>query len=310
MTARILPPAERVAALFRRTPLRLAPTPGGGPADAPLERGWFFGADEAAAAGAALIGTLVRRGAAFGGSWPHLVMDGSVLAPAVPVVVRSEPAAGPDGVYRLDGDVVLREAVGAEEPFLDLRPPASPAAGAVPDLVWFGAGERYVVRGPALVIEDLFCRVEAPVDRGFLEELVVRSGRHPAALIDGLPAAGAPPAARITVRRHLELIGGDWRDPALVLAVREGVRRGRRRGDRVELELETGDRAEWRVTETSAGWRAGLIAGEHPWLAAGCEAEGGVLSFSVRPTPALDPRRPGVRARLAFDLVSDLRCLA
>jgi len=126
------------------------------------------------------------------------------------------------------------------------------------------------------------------------------------------PGTGRQGPPVLEVLRHAVLLeGAPWNDPVAVLGAREGVERVERTGSRLVLELVTGDRPVFEVEETAGDrWRVRLLEGAFPAGAAWVERDGEHIRYGWNPAPDLDPLDPGVRARLAFDLLSDLIRLA
>jgi len=271
-----------------------------------LDRGWFAGREEAARVLSHLVHGKPGQGTAFGGAWPFVEGEGWLLTPGAPVVVRGQPADGPDGIYRLAGRRVLREAAGVEEPLLEMTPPSPQEGAPPPDLLWFGERERYLLRHGVLSIEDLFCRVVAPADSARIENLLVRTHRLNAAILDGLELGPGEARVEVMVRRPADLAPGAWRDPERQLLRREGVRAVDRRGDALTVTLDDGGEAAGTVEETEAGWRVDFAAAWFPWTAVEARLEGDAVAYRAFPGPGLDPVDPGVRSRIAFDLMSDL----
>ncbi len=277
------------------------PTPG-----APDERGWIAGLDEASRLLERLGAPSVRWGHAFGIRWPYAVAAGYVVSPGVPVAVGDEPVEGPDGVYTLREGAIVREAAGEETTFLSPAGSAALAQSPVPDLLWFGLMERFVLRNGRLEVEDLFSRTSAPVTAPAIRDLLVRRMRLPGALADGLPVGQPGAPAMVEVCRRLELVSAAWADPAELLSRREGVVTVERRGSRIVLEFETGGRAELEWTRTGAGWSARLVRGTFEWCEITAETSGGTLRYRAVAAAGLDPADTGARTRIAFDLLSDL----
>jgi hypothetical protein len=220
----------------------------------------------------------------------------------LPVVVTSRGAEGPDGWYRLAGDCVLRETAGREKPYA----PEVPGSCA---LMLFTSGGRWILGGGRVVVEDPFCRGEASLTRSWAEGFLVRRRRlaaellrHPALREEGSRARGT-----ITAWRAHELLPpAVTSDPEMVLRAREGVRSVRRRGELLEVELETRGKIRLRTEETPGGWRAELEEGSFPIEVLELASEGETVRYSWSPSAGLDLLDTGVRARLAFDLTSDL----
>jgi len=332
-TASKLDAAERVASLLRALPLRLDP-----PAkavDDPEGRGWIAGLDEARSLIEKLVGATAAQGTAFGRSWPYLrIADASggcaLLAPGVPVCVGRDETQGPDGVYWIEEIpsprhpaqlALIREAGGASSVLLTLGD--GPQKQAAPDLVWFGDGERFLLSGGRLEVEDLFARLVMPASAALLERLLVRQLRVDPKVLDGLtlrdPETSQAPT--IEVRRSLRLVGGaPWRDPIAVIRTRAGVKgveilepfepdaaAGGETG-LVRLIHEDERSIELRLTRIGESWRANLHSGDWPItsLEMAEDAGRGDLVYRLALDPRVDPMAPGLRGRLAFDLTADL----
>ncbi len=304
------PPAQRAAEVVRVLPLRMAVGGAEDPAGA-LARGWINGPAEAAALIGTVTGWAEDTGAAFGTRWPLFVHDTVVVAPALPVALglAGAESQGPDAVYRIDAGIVWREAAGFEDGLLEFsgRP-----VGGTPDcdLVWFGPGERYLVRGGELEISDLFADLRLPATTSQLERLLVRGLRLAPRILHGLAGASSGGSPRLTVRRHRALLPGGCPAPADLVGARADVSEAHARGDRVEVRLESGGRAVFGLEPAADGWRLELVAGDYPLLSLAVGDQGDDLVYQVTLGPTLDPLRPGLRGRLAFDLTSDLVMLA
>lgn len=296
--------ANGVAAVLARLPFRAGDAGDGAEPDA---RGWIGGLTEARQ----LLGRLANRepepGRAFGARWPFVEMAGALVAPGLPVAVTEEPAEGADGTYRVDGLRVLREAAGAEQAVLERE--AAGTAGSPPDLLWFTTGARWLVRGGLLHVEDAFAEVVAPATRARLEALLVRRLRCDPGLLEGLQRTETAGPTRLRVRRPLALAGDRWREPGRLLGARAGVSSVRRSEDGLELALERRAVALVNIDETPDGWRASVEGDLLGWTAARLAAEGGSVVYEITLAPRLDAVDDGVRARLAFDLLSDLLTL-
>ena len=297
----------QVDMLLRRAVLRIVPLTetAAGPA-AGGSRPWFAGAQACLEAVAALVGGESLAAAGFGGPWPALEISGRVLAPGFPMAVGTSPREGPDAIYWREGDEVWRSANRGAERVLALGVGASPPGCAI-DLLWFGDGERYLLTGGDLMVDDRFSRLRVAADPAWLEHELVRRHRVDRGVVSGLPTRPSCRPSRIEVRRAVNLLPtGIWDDPAAVLAAREGVEHADLLGDRLLLRLAAGQEVQLMVSSCRGGWRAERSDGEWPYLAAEIAAEGTDLTYAAELDPRIDPLRPGVRTRLAFDLVSDL----
>jgi hypothetical protein len=286
--------------------VRLARATGLPSGEDPLARGWLAGLEEASRLLERLAPGAVRWGSAFGVRWPYVAGDGWAVAPGVPVPAGPEPVEGPDGIYTFESGGILREAVGAGELFVELSPPEGAVRTARPDLLWFGPTERYVLKGGALEVEDLFSRAIGPIGAAALAERLVRRGRFREDLVAGLPGGEASGPGRVEIRRPLDLVSARWENPAELFSRREGVRKVHRVGHVVVVELEDGALVEAAITETGAGWNAEIVSGAFSWRQVTTEASGGMLHYRVVPAVGLDPLDTAVRTRIAFDLLSDL----
>jgi hypothetical protein len=302
------PALARAEALLRRAVLRVAPGAHCPPASF-SEAGatpWFEGADACLDTVASLVGGRRFLTAGFGGRWPALDTDGLVLAPGLPTAVGAEHREAPDADYWRDGDGVWRSAAGGAEQVLAFTAHAR-TPGRAFDLLWFGDSERFLLAGGELAVEDRFCRLRVAAGSGVLEHELIRRRRVDAAVVGGLPTEPGCGPARIEVRRAAALLPpGTWDDPARVLRAREGIEGADVEGVRLRLRLDGGKTVELEVAARPGGWRAQRRKGEWPYLALEISRVGADLWYAAELDPRIDPLRPGVRTRLAFDLVSDL----
>ena len=305
-----LPAAEKAAAVVRCCALRREATAPSRDIDSVVESRWFSGTAECARFLAELFRGTMGRGTAFGGPWPFLQAGGRVIAPALPVVASATDATGPDGSYRLSDGIVLREAVGEERAILGTDR-AAVASGLEFDLMWFGAGERYLVRGGTLEVEDLFSVLRLPATRLVVRGVLSKTLRADLEVLSDLPfGPSGGGGAEIEVRRPRELVGSErWRDPAEVLGARPGIRKVIQHADRLVAETERGTELVFVPREEPAGWQLFSWEGDYPLRTLAMSADGTVLSFRGTLRPGLDPLTPGLRQRLAFDLRSDLVAL-
>jgi len=235
-------------------------------------------------------------------------MKGRVVAPGLPVAAGPEELRGPDGAYRVREGKVVREAGGAEGELVELDPSPPPPESLGFDLLWFGPAERYLVRDGRVEIEDLFARVVAPVDRGWLEETLLRRGRHDPALLEGMDTEPSTEAPTIEVRRPEQLTGEGWEDPRRLVALREMVETVNGEGDEIRARFSNGECADAALATIPGGWAATFTGQVAPWHRLWCRRQGKSIVYGAE--PSTDPRDPGVRTRWAFDLMSDLLRLA
>jgi hypothetical protein len=296
---------HHAAAMVSELPLRWSHEDSGASQEQVITRGWFRGPDECARILAAAADLEVSIGGGFGGQWPLVRESGRVVAPALPVVVEKRNTRGPDGAYHLAGSDVWREAVGAEEPYLVAGRAQAPP-GAPFDLLWFGEGERFLVRKGLLEIDDLFGTVRVPADPRLLERILIRGARRDPELLSSLPptktGAQVVEVRRPTVLSHEERIC----DATTFLAGRADVQHVRRHGSTVEVRL-VGDRtATFALEEEASGWTLMRRDGDDTFTELRLDRSSSALSLSATLDPRVDALAPGMRGRLIFDLRSDL----
>lgn len=298
--------AHRAAAVVASSVLRRAggTSNGSGP-DAGENPSWFCDVRECAAFLARVTGTPVTAARAFGGDWPVVRGEGWCVTPALPLALVGSGGDGIDGVYSVRDGSVWREAAGEDSLFLTDAGGASP--GEEFDLLWFGDAERYTVRQGSLRIEDLFARVDLPVDHGVLERMLVRGKRVEPAALDELPLEPSKAPARITTSRGAKLTSGnDWRDPVRFLQARADIERAVQRGERIEADSLHGSAVSFLFEDGADGWTLNSERGDYPLTKISLRQRGSSLTVSADLHPAVDPLAPGMRGRLAFDLRSDL----
>ena len=297
---------HRAAALVRELPIFWSAEAGGDATSDVCARGYFLGAEECARVLAARTGLEVRRGEGCGGSWPLLIGDGQIMAPALPVALARETVEGPDGIYRYQRGRVWREASGAEELFLAVDPVGATVGDSF-DLLWYGDAERVRIGDGNLEIEDLFGLVRVPANRSNFDR--VRSKYPPidcGALSRLLKAPGDGPQI-VEVRRAAALsIGDRWRDPGRFLTARADVEGVCHRGDTVYVIRADGRRVVFNIVDDETGWSLSRCGGDYPVA----EFRLDRLSTLVRLRATLDPQVdvlvPGMRGRVVFDLRADL----
>jgi hypothetical protein len=304
-----LPAAEKAVALVRSFPLRFDGGARSRDASTVLESGWFAGAGECVRVLAEVYHGRAGRGTAFGGSWPYLEVGDRLLAPAVPVVVKEAETKGPDGAYRLQDGAVWREAVGQDQPMLDIS--GSPVVlGGRFDLLWFGHRERYLVRGDTLEIEDLFSLMRMPLESRFLDRFLPRVRRRDVTVVADLSFAGSTRQPTVEVRRHREMVHGEtWRDPRRLISSWAGVRGVERSGDHIIVERDRDEQVVLNVVEERDGWRAFGWEDAFSFQGLALLQHDDVLSLTGTLSRELDPLTHGLRERLAFDLNADLVAL-
>lgn len=296
--------------LVRRTPLRWTADAGVRTAKVARERGWFEGAGECARALAAEARMDIVQGRGFGGSWPLLVGDTTVLAPAMPVAVGTQREGGSDGDYRLIGDTIWREAVGVEGPFLSADD-SQPPPGHPFDLLWFGESERFTLRSGFLEISDLFGELRVPASTELLENLLVRGRRLHRDVFSSLRCTDCEGEQTIEVRRPSILSANERSlDARAFLDARADVEHAREVADRIVVRTVDGAESAFDLQELVSGWRLTLLSGNYAF--ASIQLERGETTLSIRASLAcdLDGLAPGMRGRLIFDLRSDLVALS
>jgi hypothetical protein len=305
-----LPAAEQAAALVRAFPLRLEHVGGQRDVASAFESGWLAGTGECIRVMSEFFRGNTGRGTAFGGAWPYMTAGGRVLAPAVPALLAGSEVEGPDGCYRLRDGVVHRESVGRERPLLALRA-AESIAGSPFDLMWFGDGERYLVRGGQVEIEDLFSVMRLPATTQTLDRLLLRARRVDPAVIEGLRLEATPTApAEVEVHRRRELITGDsWRDPERLFFGKAGVVQTAVMGDQLTVEMEGGQSVVFNIVEERSGWRAFVWQGRYPFRSLELSASEHTVALTGILRPDVNPLTHTLRGRLVFELHGDLVAL-
>ncbi len=308
-----LSPAEGTldaVAAIARFPLRWCAENDGesDPAQA-AARGWFRGVKECAQYLADLTDATIAPGRAFGGEWPVLGNDDWLMAPAAPLALIGSVGEGVDAAYSRRDGAVFREAAGKEELFLAAAT-AEPAPGRQFDLLWFGDSERYTLSQGILEVEDLFALLEVPTERALLERHLVRGRRVEPGVLDGLAWGPSDAPATITVNRAAALdLDQGWSDPERYLRARADVERTERQGAGIVVHAASGMKPVFQTEDRDDGWTLMLEEGEYPITGFSMRRRKTMLSLTVNLHPVIDPLRPGMRERLAFDLRSDLVAL-
>ena len=297
---------DRAVARIHSLPLRWSDRDSGDADKSVLARGWFRGARECARVLAAQARLETSEGLGFGASWPILRRGPWTMAPAMPVVVGNETAAGVDGEYRGDSMGVWREAGGAEDLFLT-PDPLRPAPGAPFDLLWFGDFERFLVRDRTLEIEDLFGILRVPANPRLLDRLLTRSRRLEGGVLVGLPMIDRCGPQTIEVRRPKELSpDARWRDASIFLSARADIEGARLRGATIEAQVVGGETAIFALDDDEDGWRLTLRAGRYVFTEIRVVRRVRTLCLSATLDDGIDAMAPGMRGRMVFDLRADL----
>jgi hypothetical protein len=174
-------------------------------------------------------------------------------------------------------------------------------------LLWFGAGERYLLRDQTLEIEDLFSSLRVAATRDLADRFVVRGLRAEPEVLDGIRFSDRSSPPEIEVRQPLELVSSNaWRDPIHVLELREDIGRVDRRADEIHAATALGEDVVFKLVEESGGWQVYRWEGEYSLQSLTLVERDGNLSYSATLGSGLDPFAPGLRERIAFDLRSDL----
>jgi hypothetical protein len=304
-----LPAGEKAAALIRRLVLRWDAITGPRQLGTVVEAGWFAGPTECLKVLVQLCRGTTARGTAFASPWPYLEFRGRILAPALPVVAGDAEATGPDGVYLVEDGLVWREAVGTRRRFMAIKGSTGPGDSPF-ELLWFGSGERYLIRNQLLEVDDLFSSLRIRATAELVERLLIRKMRVEAEAVSGLRLADRPAPAEIEVRQSVELLSSEaWRDSIHVLVSRADMRTANRHGDEIHGHTVGGEDVVFKLAEEAGGWRLYRWEGNYPLRALSLVESEGDLSYSVTLGSALDPFSPGVRGRVVFDLRSELVAL-
>jgi hypothetical protein len=272
-------------------------------------RGWFEGAAECARVLADLTSLEVIAGSGFGGWWPVLFSSGKTIAPALPIVAEGETGAGPDGEYRVDGGSVWREAAGSECLYLTSERTQTPP-GQRFDLLWFGDGERYLVRNGWLEIEDLFGLVRAPATIAALDRVLIRPQRVDSGVISALPTTDARGPHLVEVRRPEALSGDDrWREAERFLSARADVVSSESTRDTIEVRLHDGTKTAFVCDNHRDGWSLKSKDGKYVFDEICLERRASTLVVRATLADAFDVMAAGMRGRLIFDLRANLVAL-
>ncbi len=279
-------------------------------ADDPIEQGW--GTQEQVTAVLARVtgGSILQTGG-FSGSWSMVQVQVAeaqqLVAPGVPVVVGSDASDGCDAAYRRGPGVTIeRESRGRWQ-----RLVAPEGAVATPfNLLAFGDSERIRVHDGVVEIEDLFSCLRVPATATALDRVLVRGLRVAPELVAACETPGSAAAgqrgAEICVGRAATLVELDAvMDPERVLRAHSGVEAVSMEGCSVLLNGAWGT-ATFDVEHAATGWYATKTSGGWPFDRIGVETAASHVELVARPAADIDPLAPGVRTRLAFDLLSDL----
>lgn len=300
--------AETAALMVRRLPMRINGRPQATPEEA-VENGWCSGVETFAEIITEVTSAPRRMGLAFGGRWPWFEVGGHVVAPGLPVrLADGTEEAGPDGAYSFDFGRIYREAAGRRKDFL-LRETSDSLDGPGFSLLWFTDTARFLVRGASLEIEDLFSKTICSVDKGRLEQLLVRAGRVDEGVIEGLLFEGDPQSVVVEVSRDLRPAKSSWRDPGAFLESRIDVEHVTGRGDRVVIKDVRSETVEFRAINQDSGWILDRITGQFPFERLSLHNEGESLVLRATLAPEQDIFSPGLRGRVVFDLNADLGAL-
>jgi hypothetical protein len=298
--------ATVVAAIARQLPL----VPEASSAE-PIERGWATPAEVAKLLREA-AGGRQHEVSALGHGWPLLSLPerSGLVAPGVPVVVGGEPSDGPDAAYRRgEGRSIERETLGRWETFVAADTPAPSF-----QLLAFGDSERILLDAGWIEIADLFSRLRVPATPAAVDRVLARGLRLGSDLVDrvspGEAEAGETGRAEIAVGRAAGLVDlAAIGDPERVLGVHAGVESSTHAGATVTLVGPFGE-ATFDVEATSDGWRALRRAGAWPFALVRVATSPDRVLLAAEPAPEVNLLAPGMRTRLAFDLLSDLVTLA
>lgn len=277
-------------------------------AEDPIERGWGTCQQLTEQLAHATGGTTLQTGGLLG-SWTmvELPEGQQVVAPGVPVVVGSDETNGCDAAYRRGpGLTIERESRGRWQ-----RLVAPEGAVATPfDLLAFGDSERIRVHDGVVEIEDLFSCLRVPATATALDRVLVRGLRAPPELVATCPTSRAADAghrgAEICVGRAATLVELDAvMDPERVLRAHSGVETVSIEGCSVLLNGAWGT-ATFDVEHAATGWYATKTSGGWPFDRIGVETCASHVELVAQPSADIDVLAPGVRTRLAFDVLSDL----
>lgn len=306
-----LPPARAAALFARSVVLRSEGRSSQRELVSALEETGYLSLNECASALGVICQTELFRGAGFGGLWPWFEVGPVVVAPGVPVAVRSAETEGPDGVYRRVEGSILREAGGRERRLVELDRQEGAERGTDISMLWFGPGERYRLRGPILEIEDLFARAWLRPGRRELERWLVREKRLPIAVIDDLgflePEAGAQ---SLQIARPEELTSDHWIEAQVFFEARADVVCATMHSSELVLNTVDEQRVVFDCNQQEDGWTARRVEGSFLFDKLSARRESESICITVKVDESRNLASAGLRARLAFDLSSDLLSLS
>lgn len=297
--------AEVAALMARRFPMRIGAEPSGSPEES-VERGWCAGPEEFADLMERVTGAQRQEGTAFGSVWPWLEVAGQVVSPGLPVrISQGVEDLGPDGAYTREGPEIFREAAGRRKVLI--RTGAGKERN-LPEftLLWFSETARFLVRDNQIEIGDLFSRTTSWVDRGRLENLLVRANRVDANVVEGLTFEKHALVTMVEVARRHETTRAPWRDPRVFLQNRIDVDSVASQGDRIVIQDVRGETVEFQIVQSDSGWLIERGGGQFPFEGFRIQKEGELLVLRATLSPDIDVFLPGIRGRVVFDLNADL----
>jgi hypothetical protein len=216
---------------------------------------------------------------------------------------------GPDGEYRRDSLGIWREACGDDGLYM-VTDGSQPAPGAEFDLLWYGDGERFVVRDRKLEIEDLFGALKLPASPRRLDQLLVRSRHVDSEILTGIETDDREGPQTIEVRRPEGLSRDQpWRDATRFLAARADIESAKPQGSVIEARTVAGARIIFARDEDEDGWLLTLREGSYVFSEIRLDCASKTLAISATLGQEADAMKPGMRGRLIFDLRADLVAL-
>jgi len=298
-------PADAAALVVRHVALKIGIAGTETPEEI-MDRRWCSSVEKFSELLEGIVDLAPRWGQAFGCRWPWFEVDGRIISPGLPVrSIEGGEELGPDGAYTNDGEVVYREAAGRLEAQLHLR---KQGHGELPafSLLWFSATARFLLKGSAIEVDDLFSRTQSGLSLTTLERLLVRSNRVDQNILKGLLFDDRVQPTTVEVARKVEPGDGFSFDPEAYFRSRIDVAYVTVHPDRVLIRDHRSEEIVFLVTFGEGCWRLERVEGLFPYQSVELIHNGENLVLRAELGNDVDIFSPGLRGRVVFDLNADL----